>query len=291
MLQAKGRRKAFLVGINDYAPLGSGGSDLNGCVNDVKDMASTLLALNVVDALPSQLRICTNGNATKAGILAGLQWLLKGAAKGDLLIFYYSGHGSQVVNTGADTELDGKDEVICPHDFAYGNMIKDDDLSTLFKKLPKGVNLEVILDCCHSGSGTRDVGCCTEGNGGVTARFLEPPLDFKFFLDTLPDLPPKRLLGGLGGSKGTKELGPVPGMNHVLWAGCRDYQTSAEGNIGGTIRGAFTYAFCKTLRKAGLGISRKRLDQLVCAYVAKLGYSQVPRLEGTVASFTETAFA
>jgi hypothetical protein len=30
--------KAFLVGINDYAPVGAGGSDLNGCVSDAEDI-------------------------------------------------------------------------------------------------------------------------------------------------------------------------------------------------------------------------------------------------------------
>ncbi|NLB07436.1 MAG: caspase family protein, partial [Desulfobulbaceae bacterium] len=28
--------KALLVGINDYAPVGPGGPDLRGCVNDVR---------------------------------------------------------------------------------------------------------------------------------------------------------------------------------------------------------------------------------------------------------------
>jgi hypothetical protein len=31
-------KKALLVGINDYAPVGAGGPDLRGCVNDVRDM-------------------------------------------------------------------------------------------------------------------------------------------------------------------------------------------------------------------------------------------------------------
>jgi metacaspase-1 len=35
-------KKAFLVGINDYAPSGPNGPDLRGCVNDVEDMADTL---------------------------------------------------------------------------------------------------------------------------------------------------------------------------------------------------------------------------------------------------------
>ncbi len=35
-------KRALIVGVNDYAPIGSGGPDLNGCVNDARDMANTL---------------------------------------------------------------------------------------------------------------------------------------------------------------------------------------------------------------------------------------------------------
>lgn len=37
-------KKALLVGINDYALSGPSSIDLNGCVNDVKDVANTLFA-------------------------------------------------------------------------------------------------------------------------------------------------------------------------------------------------------------------------------------------------------
>jgi hypothetical protein len=39
------KRKALLVGINDYAPKGGEGPDLGGCLNDVRDVAHTLNAL------------------------------------------------------------------------------------------------------------------------------------------------------------------------------------------------------------------------------------------------------
>lgn len=146
--------KAFLVGINDYAPAGPGGSDLRGCVNDVRNMANTLV---ICGFDPRSIRLCTDRCATKARILEGLQWLISGAKKGDSLVFYYSGHGSQVADISGD-EVDHKDEILCPHDidFARRVYISDDDLRAIFSTLPAGVNLEVILDCCHSGTGTRE---------------------------------------------------------------------------------------------------------------------------------------
>lgn len=38
-------KRALLIGINDYAPVGVGEPDLRGCVNDVRDMAHTLNVL------------------------------------------------------------------------------------------------------------------------------------------------------------------------------------------------------------------------------------------------------
>lgn len=273
-------RKALLVGINDYAPVGPGGPDLRGCVNDVYDMANTLNALGIVPAVPANLRILTDSRATRANIIEGLQWLIKNPEEGDLLIFYYSGHGSRVADINGD-ELDSQDETICPHDFATAGMIKDDDLRASFSALFPGVNLEVILDSCHSGSGTRD------RLEDVTIRYVEPPLDYGFFVDANPWLPVR---GILKAAKGEREAVIVPGLNHVLWAGCRDNQTSAEASVDGVYRGIFTYCFCKVLRRASINISRRRLDSLVSLEIKNMGYSQVPQVEGTLHSLKEKVF-
>lgn len=292
-------RKALLVGINDYAPVGAGGPDLRGCVNDVRDMATTLNALGIVRATPGTMQILTDARATRAAILQGFQWLVRGAKKGDVLIFYYSGHGSYVADVSGD-EVDRRDETICPHDFATAGMIKDDDLRSMLRGLAVGVNLDVILDSCHSGSGTRAAlalaGMPEEQS--VSYRFIDPAIDWAFFLDLEPSLPRQGLLRpqpdgeeeapAPGG--GLRQAVVVPGLNHVLWAGCRDNQTSAEAPVGGVWRGAFTYCFCKALRRAGTTITRRRLDALVSADVAGLGHSQVPQLEGTATALGEKVF-
>jgi hypothetical protein len=282
-------KKALLVGINDYFPVGTGGPDLRGCLNDVKDMAHTLNALSVVPATPGTMRILTNRRATKAAIMAGLKWLVTGTKKGDTLIFYYSGHGSQVADVSGD-DIDGKDETICPHDYANAGMIKDDELRGVFSGLPAEANLDVFLDSCHSGGGTRDLAAASANPGSehLTYRFVEPPLDYGFFLDSDPKIPVR---GILKPARGEKEIVIAPGLNHVLWAACRDYQTSAEDLIGGAYRGVFTYCYCKALRRAGTVITRKRLDALVSADIRRMGYGQVPQLEGTKRSILEKVFS
>ena len=281
-------KKALLVGINDYAPVGSGGPDLRGCVNDVSDMANTLSVLGIIPATPRAMRILTNSRATRAAILAGLKWLVKGAKKGDVLVFYYSGHGSYVADVSGD-ELDGRDETLCPHDYASAGMIKDDDIRTLLAGLSPGATLDIIFDSCHSGSGTRAALDPPPGEHLLVSRFIEPPIDYGFFLDAEPSLPVRRLLKPRE-SAATKELVLVPGLNHVLWAGCRDNQTSQETVIGGVYRGVFTYHFCKVLRGAGVGILRHRLDAQVSSNIHRAGYAQIPQLEGTRTSLAEKVF-
>jgi hypothetical protein len=281
-------KKALLVGINDYAPMGPCGPDLRGCVNDVRDMANTLNALGIVPASPRQMRILTDERATRAAILSGITWLISGAKKGDVLVFHYSGHGSYVIDTSGD-EPDKKDETICPHDYATAGMIRDDDLRTILAKLPQGANLDVVFDSCHSGSTTRSLPVLGPDGADtyIANRFIEPPVDYAFYADVRPSLPANGILRGGGSSRATVT---VPGLNHVLWAGCRANQTSQEGDLGGTPRGVFTYSFCKVLRRAGAGIERGKLESSVSAYVHGLHCNQVPQLEASAAANKEPVF-
>jgi hypothetical protein len=270
--------KAFIVGINDYAPAGPGGQDLSGCVADAQDMANTLVILGFQ---PKDMLICTDRRATKAGITKGLKWLVKGAKKGDTLAFYYSGHGSQIADIGGD-EVDGKDEILCPHDTSFqdGVYITDDLLRKTFDGIAEGVTLEVILDSCFSGTATRDF---VPNQNTTKARFLKPPLDYTFHIDYEPELVNRKFLKITG-----KKI--VPGLNHVLWAACSDNQYSEETMIDGGVRGVFTYNFCQVLRRTNGNISRKELYKIVNAAIKREGFSQTPQLESSSKEMLDKPF-
>lgn len=285
-------KKAFLVGINDYYPTGPGGQDLAGCVNDVKDMANTLV---ICGFTPEDIIICTDGRATKQNMIKGIRQLVNKAKKDDSIVFYYSGHGSQMSNP--EESPDKKDEVLCPHDMDFSNtFISDDELSNIFRALPQGVNLEVLLDCCHSGTGTRELKVRIEnqpllsGNGAfstleelnksstfLTPRYMEPPVDVAFHLDFNPDMSTRWLLSPFKEKKGREIV--VSEMNHTLWAGCRDNQLSYEADIEGVRRGIFTYNLCQILRKRNGQIEREKLYKLLNAAIQRSGYPQNPQLE------------
>ena len=280
-------KKALIVGINDYAPIGSGGPDLNGCVNDARDMANTLV---ICGFNPAKIKILTNQNATRANILTYLKSLVNSSVKGDSLVFYYSGHGTRVANIGSDLEIDGLDEAICPHDYASAGVIRDDDFKTVLDKLKAGVNMEVIFDCCHSGTGTRKIDLGLEIDfSQEAARFIPPMLEDEFYLTYASEMESSKNVKKI--TSLTKALVPVVGLNHTLWAASKDNQVSMEGNINGQIRGYFTYHFCKILRATNGNIIRKTLDKQIAIALAAMGAAQVNQTESVPAEFSQKIFS
>lgn len=279
-------KKAVIVGINDYAPIGAGGPDLNGCINDARDMANTLV---ICGFPPANIRILTNQNAKRANIIAYLNWLLANCKLGDSLVFYYSGHGTRVANIGADLEIDGLDEAIVPHDYTTAGVLRDDDFKAIFgSKLVKGVNLEVFFDCCHSGTGTKEFNFSGD-QLMETPRYIEPMLEDEFYFTFSKELEPKKSAKN-GDMVPVKALVPVLGMNHTLWAACKDNQVAMEGNLGGLIRGYFTYHICKILRATGGNITRKLLDALLANALSAMGAAQINQTESTPAEFRQKIF-
>lgn len=281
-------KKAFLVGINDYAPIGHSIYDLNGCINDVRDMANTLV---ICGFPPESIRLCTDNFATKEGIMAGLEWLLENTSKDDSLVFYYSGHGSQISDINGD-EIDYKDEIICPHDIDFTKKvyISDDDIRDLLSKYASNnLNLEIIFDSCHSGTGTRESIALQQMSETCKIRFryLKPPVDLTFHIEYNPDLLTKKLFSA---KNGKRDISIVSGLNHVFWAACRDNQTSQETNIDGDIRGVFTYHFCQVLRKTNGNIKRRELYNIVTAAIKRAGFSQIPQLETSSNTLADKLF-
>src|SRR4029079_14232604 len=95
----------------------------------------------------------TDAKATKRNVVAALKDLLAQSAKGDVLVFTNSSHGTYVADTDGDESL--YDEAICPYD-CETDLIVDDELRELFSGISKGVRMTVISDSCHSGSVTRE---------------------------------------------------------------------------------------------------------------------------------------
>lgn len=141
---AGGRRRALCVGIDRYET-----SPLAGCVADARLWSQTLEGMGFETP-----RLLTDEAATRGGILEALEELVTGSRAGDVVIFQYAGHGTQLEDLDGDEE-DSRDEALVPVDYDDGAFVIDDDLWAVMSRVPEGVNLTVFLDCCHSGTGTR----------------------------------------------------------------------------------------------------------------------------------------
>src|SRR5512133_3131346 len=152
-------RTALCVGINQYQNFP--GANLNGCVNDARDMAALLKDLLGFE--DSDIIQLTDQAATKANIMRELRRMVEGALAGryNHLVFTFAGHGTQVPDLNLD-ELDRADEAFCPHDLAKSgpqwdrdHLIVDDELHDLFVQLHPTVILASLLGTSHRGGGRR----------------------------------------------------------------------------------------------------------------------------------------
>lgn len=141
-------KRAVVVGINDYSVVDpTGNSNLNSCVNDANEMANLLIDAFGFD--PSQVYRYTDRAASSATIQRALAYVLGQSEPGDVVCFYYSGHGGRFPARAGQTDSDKYYEAIIP---ASGAPITDHDLFRLANTLnPSAVNFNVILDSCHSG--------------------------------------------------------------------------------------------------------------------------------------------
>ena len=260
-------KRALCVGINDY-PYED--SDLNGCVNDAQAWAEMLT--QHFDFPVDDVRIITDTQATKQAILAGLKDLLKGAKKGDILVFTNSSHGSYLLDRSGDEEK--YDQVLCPHDIA-DNVVLDDELRELFAATPNGVQLVALLDNCHSGGGTR---LPTKTR---RRRFLEPE---KRGDPTLPD-------GSVGAPSTGAENYPESGMRELLLSGCMAHESSYDDLIGGRYHGAMTYYALETIRNADYRLTYTQLHNRLGRVLTDERYDQHPQLEGTDENKARQVFA
>ncbi len=263
-------KRALLVGINAYPDPRNA---LRGCVNDVKQMLRVLVD-HFGFAADTGVRTLTDTRATTAAITAGLRWLVGGTRPGDVLVFHYSGHGSQVPDRHGDEGNDGLDEIICPYDLDWNDPFTDDDLHAIVGGVPAGANLAVVLDCCHSGTGLRERRA--DSNTGLHAvpKCIQ--------LSGLPEAPLRGRVRRFG--RRTAEEGAI------LLAACRDGQVSADAFIDGDYHGAHTFYLCQAVGAAAYDIMYGDLVRRIRALLREGGFEQAPQLEGAAGAARLHAF-
>ena len=257
-------RRALVVGINTYTGKRAPGfhvdkplvarvpiqgnvaarpfENLDGAVNDANDFADLLESQGFDFPKQNVVRLLEE-KATAQNILDTFQrHLVDGATcPGEIEVFFYSGHGSQIRNQYVKDESapDRFDQTLVPYDAADGAAdIRNKELDRLYLAAArKGVYLTVIADSCQSGGLSR--GAKQFGKG----KAAEP--DSRYVVDAGPrDASQKPLLP-------TRLSAGAP---HAVLLLAAAYETEEAKEDGDRTRahGAFTAALLSTLQNHGL---------------------------------------
>jgi hypothetical protein len=231
---------ALLVGIDKYpAPV----PRLRGCVNDIREMRQYLEArINALDTgVHDVLKIeaLENEQATRDAVIRAIREHLGQAGPEDVALFCYSGHGSQeqAPEEFWRIEPDRLDETLVLYDSRTEGSwdLADKELAELISEVAgRGAHVVVLLDCCHSGSGTRAPNLAGTAIRRAPTDLRQRPLG-TFILDS----------SELSAATSSRRL-PIHRSGwyitgrHVLLAACRDNEEAKEYQGGGKIHGAFS---------------------------------------------------
>ncbi len=241
--QSTPRKLALLVGINEY-PESSLFSPLYGCVTDA-DLQRQLL-IHRFGFNPKDIVTLTDAQATRDGILTAFEeHLIQQAKPGDVVVFHFSGHGSQVSDPDRDFP-DGLNSTLVPVDSRLpanfpqeGGAVQDLMGHTLYLLMSalKTENVTAILDSCHSGGGKRGNVIVRSRAGGSVLEPSPEELAYQDQWRSRLGLSPDELIA-------QRRKGIAKGM--VITSTRRD-QLAADTPFSDFYAGAFTYTMTQYL--------------------------------------------
>lgn len=264
------KRHALLIGVNEYQS--SQISDLLGAHNDVEKMKNVL---SLRYGFPEEsFRILLDEQATRQGILDALEDLVNDVGPDDIVYIHFSGHGSQVQDQNGDETDDGQDETIIPHDARMPGIadITDDEIASYTNRLHVKYAL-IVLDCCNSGTATRDV--------VLQTRFIPPDDRLELY------------------SKVSPRAVTLLESNYVLMTGAANSESALDGPIGPdkSYFGLFSFALGTTLLEAREELTPREVHDKVQRVFARFGRKfnslrmPTPQLEGPTEFLDQPLFA
>lgn len=209
--------------------------DCPGCDIDVRNVNEILTGLGY------RITRLENSRARKSDVLGALENAAATAVAGDIVVFFFAGHGGQRTDTNGD-ESDGKDETLV----AYDAPIIDDELGSLWLKFRTGVRIVMISDSCNSGTNERAL---PRGLGLSDYEPASRPIRFESLASARAD------------------GAPVMKAQLIHIGGCQD----ARSSFGSTQGGNFTTALFQIFnRSGGFTASYEEFFKKIRARVAEL---------------------
>lgn len=263
---------ALLVGIDNYPPPVS---SLKGCINDVMAIEEYLRSRVEREGFQLHLKSLKDEEATRQAIIDNFRQHLCEANSNDIALFYYSGHGSreQAPREFWHFQADRLNETLVCYDSRLkdGWDLADKELAKLISEVAqKKPHITIILDCCHSGSGTRDLFQETAVREYVTDERIRPLESFIFSTQEIENL----IL-----SSGQASGWNLPTGRHILFASCQNSETAKEYQTDEENRGAFCYFLTQTLKQSQGNLTYRDLFKRINALVRSKIKQQSPQLE------------
>lgn len=296
---------ALVVGINDYSvqsrhaetEVGLQWHSLSYCINDADSVYHLLV--HAFDFAEENIILLKDAQAKNSDILSALRYLLTSAVAGDVVCFYYSGHGGILPATTA-SDNHRFYEAIVPY---QGNWIYDFRLQHMANRLHANeVNFTLLLDCCHSG-GMHPIDDVEQQTSPRSVPFSHGVLEVIQHMQTYWPF-------GICLENGSNELLPnvsdvqidngilthlaedpnklfLPSAKGVVFSACNFYETALESSA--YQHGYFTQALLDVVNSSNFQISHQELiNRLVPRVVTLSNNHQTPRLRGQANRLDQT---
>ncbi len=292
-----GWKRALLVGVRTYPFIPAEyGQPLAGCHNDVAIMREVLLEQDFDDgdvrvlvdrvegcdcpfcreALPSE-----SGSPTREGIVAAVRELTRDAREDDVVVFYFSGHGSEL--SGRGLYAGQRFQTIVTHDSGRGanqnRDIADREIEGWIRDFHrKTPYLTLIFDCCHSGGiadlrGGEAVGRRVKADERTAAEAFAPPL--RTLLEERPQG------GGREPRRGPSGWLRGAGRSAIVLSASAAKEYSSETAVDGRKQGLFTCQLAAALgRRETSDLTWADVFPEIAEAVTRENLSQHPRREG-----------
>jgi len=234
-------QRALLVGVGK---LDIPGNDLPSIELDLDRMHEMLNLMGFEDR---QIHTLQDEAATSSAVIAEFNgWLKQGVQPGDRVVFYFSGHGSNIPDQRGDQD-DNVSQVLVTHDVkrihdkggaSLGGVLPDFRISDLLAAIPSR-NVLFIVDSCHSGTVTRSFTMDNHSLGKA------PVFVKSYNYPGMPAPPPHAVSRGLATSQERKEPQWDAHANYIAITAAADNQ-EAIGTMNG---GVFTLGLTESVKR------------------------------------------
>ncbi|TYI24099.1 hypothetical protein ES332_A06G209800v1 [Gossypium tomentosum] len=295
---SKGTKRAVLVGCN--YPMTQ--FRLHGCINDVRAIRGVILNFGFKE---SDVNVLTDSPGapvlpTGANIKDALNRIMNKAKAGDILFFYFSGHGTRIPIFQPGQPF-RQDEAIVACDL---NLVTG---RRLVNRLPEGASFTILSDSCHSGGliekekeqfGAEHMMTPVNPNKPKPSKAKAKSLAFDIIHSAMDigvgiiydEAKVGQLIFRIFGKdvslkfhphyvNGLMVLDPLEEDDGILLSGCEANETSYDLVLENKAFGAFTDAVINVInQQLGAGISNRQLVAEAAKILKNNGFEQNPCL-------------